>query len=63
MPLKWSSKSGASKSRPRIGNVWDYPPGFQRNVPVQTQLKFLIDAMKASQQSCLEFERVSKIFA
>ena len=32
---------------------------FQRYVPVETQLKFLIDAMKTSQQSCLEFERVS----
>ena len=31
---------------------------FQRNVSV-TQLKFLIDAMKATQQSCLESERVS----
>ena len=35
-PLKWipRSKSGASKSRPRweahtrIGNVWEYPPGY-----------------------------------
>ena len=32
---------------------------FQRNVPVKTQLKFLIDPMKTSQQSCLEFDRVS----
>ena len=31
---------------------------FQRNVSV-TQLKFLIDEMKATQQSCLESERVS----
>ena len=31
---------------------------FQRNVSV-TQLKFLIDAMKTLQQSCLEFERGS----
>ena len=31
---------------------------FQRNVSV-TQLKFLIDAMKATQQSRLESERVS----
>ena len=31
---------------------------FQRNVPVYTQLKFLINAMKTSQQSCLEFEGV-----
>ena len=26
---------------------------------IKTQLKFLIDAMKTSQQSCIEFERVS----
>ena len=31
---------------------------FQRNVSV-TQLKFLIDAMKTKQQSCLESERGS----
>ena len=27
--------------------------------PYVTQLKFLIDAMKTTQQSCLEYERVS----
>ena len=32
---------------------------FQRNVPVYTQLKCLIDAMKTSQQRCVELERVS----
>ena len=31
---------------------------FQRNVSA-TSLKFLIDEMKATQQSCLESERVS----
>ena len=31
---------------------------FQRNVSV-TQTKLLIDEMKATQQSCLESERVS----
>ena len=33
---------------------------FQRNVSV-TQLKFLIDAMKATQQSCLESERSERV--
>ena len=37
---------------------WNCALQFQRNVSV-TQPKLLIDEMKATQQSCLESERVS----
>ena len=61
IPVAWISSDyfeSLLEGKTTRSNRMKFRLQFQRNVSV-TQLKFLIDAMKTTQQSCVESERVS----